>query len=1227
MRQHITRLLLLTLAYFTAGWFGLKLPFIGTHITLVWLPTGIAVAALLRWGWTIWPGITLGAFLVTLSVGSPWYLAVAIAAGNTLGPILSGAWLKHAGFHQALDRQKDVGALVVAAAAGMTVSASVGVASLSLAGMLPWDAAGFAILSWWLGDTIGVLLAAPFLLTLSRENLNRLNRAGTELFCWVLASTFITWFVLLYDYQEIGHSLPLAFLTLPLVTWAGLRFGNTGAALAGLGFSVFAAWGTAIGHGGFILPDVRSSLLLLWVYMATTSLTGLLIAVLQAERLAVEKDLRASTDSLKDAQRIANVGSWRLDLSNDELSWSDEMFRLLEIDPSQASASYQAFFDAVHPADRDAVHQAYAETLNSRTPFDMAYRLLTHDGRIKWLHARGKIDFDADGKALRSQGTVQDISERRLIEESLRKLSLAVQQSPSLIVITDLDAHIEFANEAFYRTTGYSPAETIGKNPKFLKSGKTPAATYVDMWSTLSQGKSWSGEFVNRRKDGSEYIEFALISPVQQADQRITHYLAIKEDITERKHAESALRESHQKMYSLLNSMAEGAYGVDTEGNCTFVNRAFLRILGYDTADEVIGKPIHELIHHSYPDGSHYPDEECRMYAAFRYQQEVHVADEVFWRKDGTALSVEYWSQQIVTDGVTTGAIATFIDISERKQAEHQLRIAATVFEAQEGMEVTDAGKNILRVNKAFTDITGYSADEVIGKNPRLFQSGRHPQDFYSAMWETIAATGSWEGEVWNRRKNGEIYLDYLTISAVKDQHGIVTHYVGTHMDITLKKAAAEEIEHLAFYDPLTKLPNRRLLQDRLKTALATSHRNGRKGALFFIDLDNFKTLNDTLGHDMGDLLLQQVAERLSAGVRTCDTVARLGGDEFVIMLQELSEQSLAAAQQAEHIGSKLLATLNQPYQLATHNYVSTPSIGVTLFSGHDRPPEELFKQADIAMYQAKTSGRNALRFFDPQMQGIISDRFLLEDELRKALDNRQFELHYQLQVDSAGRPLGAEALIRWSHPVRGLMTPKEFIPLAEETGAILSIGQWVLKAACAQLKAWQQQPASRDLTLSVNVSAKQFFQADFVTQVQAVIEDQAINPMLLKLELTESLLLKNIEEAIAIMNALGKIGVRFSLDDFGTGYSSLQYIKKLPLHQLKIDRLFIRDIADDSSDQAIVRTIIAMAESLGLNVIAEGVESEEQRQFLLNNGCINFQGYLFGRPTPIAQFEALLKR
>lgn len=1191
-------------------------------------------------------------------------------------------------------------------------------------------------------------------------------------------------------------------------------------------------------------------------------------------RKQTEARLRIVKDSLNDAQRIAHIGSWTLNPANNELIWSDEIFRLFEIDPKQFAASYEAFLDAIHPEDRDAVKRAYDESLAKRESYEITHRLLMSDGRIKWVHERCKTDFDVDGKPLRSQGTIQDITERKHIEDALRKLSLAVEQSPSAIVITDLDANIEFANEAFFKSTGYSPDEAIGQNPRILKSGKTPQETYQQLWTTLARGQAWTGEFINRRKDGSEYTERALISPIHQYDGSITHYLAVKEDITDRKQAEIALRKSHQQMYSLLNSMAEGAYGVDTEGNCKFVNQSFLRILGYEHANEIIGMHIHEIIHHSHPDGSPYPADECRMYAAFRHNEEVHVADEVFWRKDGISVPVEYWSQPIIADGVIIGAIATFVDISERKQAEeaaqlasqyarslieasldplvtisaegkitdvntatervtgvdrahligsdfadyftdpeqaragyqlvflygfvtdyplairhvsgkitdvlynasvyrdakgrvlgvfaaarditerkriearlaeseshlrtvienepeciklvdsegrllqmnlaglkmieadsleqvvgkpvfdliaptyrnaytelhqcviagesrqmeyeviglkggrrwldthavpmkeadgnvvhlavtrdiserkqveHQLRIAATVFESQEGMMVTDADNNILRVNKAFTDMSGYSADEVIGQNPRLLHSGRHNKDFYVAMWENIKNTGAWEGEIWNRRKNGEIYPEYLTITAVKDQNEIVTHYVGTHIDITARMAAAQEIERLAFYDPLTKLPNRRLLQDRLRPALAASSRNGKKGALLFIDLDNFKTLNDTLGHDMGDLLLQQVAERLSSCVREGDTVARLGGDEFVVMLQDLHEQPLEAAEQAEIIGNKILAVLNQPYKLATHDYTSTPSIGATLFNGHERTVEELLKHADIAMYQAKTSGRNALRFFDPQMQDAITSRFSLEDVLRKAVGNQEFQLYYQLQVDNAQRPLGAEALIRWVHPERGLMLPAEFIPLAEETGLIQPIGLWVIEAACAQLQAWQKSPLTCGLALSINVSAKQFFQTSFVEQTLAAIERHAINPMLLKLELTESILLKNIGETIATMNALGKIGVQFSLDDFGTGYSSLQYLKKLPLNQLKIDQSFIQDIAYDSSDQAIVRTIIGMAESLNLDVIAEGVESEQQRQFLLSHGCSNYQGYLFGEPVPIAEFEALL--
>ena len=561
------------------------------------------------------------------------------------------------------------------------------------------------------------------------------------------------------------------------------------------------------------------------------------------------------------------------------------------------------------------------------------------------------------------------------------------------------------------------------------------------------------------------------------------------------------------------------------------------------------------------------------------------------------------------------------------RQQTGQLKLAASVFAtASEGVIITDAQGTILEINAAFTTVTGYTREEAIGKNPRVLQSGRHGAEFYAKMWQSINDTGLWQGEIWNRRKNGESYLQHITITAVKERDGIVTKYVGTFNDITKSKEAEEEIQNLAFYDTLTRLPNRRLLMDRLQQALASSMRSGREGALLFIDLDNFKTLNDTLGHYIGDLLLQQVSRRLESCIREGDTVARLGGDEFVVMLEDLSEKDLEAAAQTKSVGEKILAVLNHPYQLDTHEYRNSSSIGATLFNDYKQSKDDLLRQADIAMYQAKKAGRNTLRFFDPQMQDNINARAILEGELRKALENQQFDLYYQIQMDSSHRPLGAEALTRWLHPERGLVLPDQFIHLAEETGLILPIGQWVLETACAQIKAWEQNALTRNLILAVNVSAKQFHQTDFVDQVQAAVRRHAINPIQLKLELTESMLLEKVEDTIVTMNALKEIGVRFSLDDFGTGYSSLQYLKRLPLHQLKIDQSFVRELASDSSDRAIVRTIIAMAHSLNLDVIAEGVETEGQRHLLLGKGCTHFQGYLFGKPVPIEQFEELLK-
>lgn len=586
---------------------------------------------------------------------------------------------------------------------------------------------------------------------------------------------------------------------------------------------------------------------------------------------------------------------------------------------------------------------------------------------------------------------------------------------------------------------------------------------------------------------------------------------------------------------------------------------------------------------------------------------------------------LSYGNLEYKANGEPLRMIGTVQDITERKQADEELRIAATAFEAQEGMIITDADNIILRVNCAFTTITGYSHDEVVGKNPRLLQSGRHDIQFYQTMWEHIHSTGSWEGELWNRRKNGEIYPQHLTITAVKGADNTISNYVSTLIDISTRKAAEIEIERLAFYDPLTALPNRRLLFNQLKQALIASARNGLDGALLFIDLDNFKNLNDTLGHNMGDLLLQQAAKRLTDCVREDDTVARLGGDEFIIILENLSKYDINAASQVEMISEKILATLNQPYQLNDIDYHSTASIGVTLFNNNQQSIEDLFKQADIAMYQSKAAGRNVVRFFNPEMQACITARVLLEADLRLALADHQFTLYYQLQTTHHNQIIGAEVLIRWQHPQRGLVAPNDFITLAEETGLILPIGQWILETACAQIKRWESSSDTQHLQLAVNVSARQFQQADFVEQVCDILRRSAIRPELLKLELTESLILDDINDAIEKMNSLRKRGVRFSMDDFGTGYSSLSYLTQLPLDQLKIDQSFISNIGVKPTDAMIVQTIIGMANNLDIEVIAEGVETEAQRAFLEQHGCLLCQGYLFSRPLPIEQFTLLL--
>lgn len=568
--------------------------------------------------------------------------------------------------------------------------------------------------------------------------------------------------------------------------------------------------------------------------------------------------------------------------------------------------------------------------------------------------------------------------------------------------------------------------------------------------------------------------------------------------------------------------------------------------------------------------------------------------------------------------------VGTIQDITEDKNREAELRIAAIAFESQEAMLITDAEQKILRVNKTFSTITGYSIDEIIGQTPRILKSGRHDDAFYKLMWDSLNKEKYWQGEIWNRKKDGEIYPEWLRITVVVDSKDRVINYIASFTDISNDKKSEEIIHTLAFYDSLTNLSNRRLLMERIDQVLLSSSKKNLYGAIMFIDLDNFKKLNDTRGHYIGDSLLIEVAKRLQNLDYTPDTIARLGGDDFVILLSDLDESLEHAARQAEAVAEKIRSVLNDPFNLQGLDYHITASIGISTFIGHDLTVDELMKRTDAAMYQAKKAGRNTIHFFDPETQATMESRVLLENWLREAIPD-QLRLYYQMQVDKEGKALGAEVLIRWQHPQKGMISPSEFIPLAEETGLIIPIGKWVLETACSQLKTWEALPVFKDLVLAVNVSAKQFHQPDFVLQVKNILKQTGANPYRLKLELTESILVDDVKGMIAKMNTLKSMGVSFSLDDFGTGYSSLSYLKQMPLDQLKIDQSFVRDSLVDPNDATIVRTIIALGQSLGMAVIAEGVATKEQRDFLAENQCSYYQGYLFSKPVPVHEFEKLL--
>jgi diguanylate cyclase (GGDEF)-like protein/PAS domain S-box-containing protein len=832
---------------------------------------------------------------------------------------------------------------------------------------------------------------------------------------------------------------------------------------------------------------------------------------------------------------------------------------------------------------------------------------------------------------------IKDITTERMAEESLRSGELALAQAVdklnqqlALYELTENLARVgSWLSSADGQTITFSPGlRQIAGLPPGPQLTSAQARSYIhpdDLPYFVEIRQRMDGtklEYRVLRTDGTiRWVRSSLHRYTGQQGQTLDFGLV--QDITAERAVTEALKEKLDFIEKLTSRVPDVLfqyrYTKDGRLSFPFINESVRSLFGLDPEEvrqdarkmlEVIEKEdipaLFESMRAAFKDG-----------ASWQHEFRVRSPDgSTHWLR-GNAITMREPDGELSSYGVMR-------EFTQRKMAENQLQASEERFRS-----LTDLSSDWyweIDEHFRFTNFVGYrdgksilTQEDSLGKTRwELGALNLSPDDWDAHRRVLESHLPFRDLELQRLDADGKPYWVAVSGTPIFDGKGQFCGYRGIGRDISKRKNAEDETQRLAFYDTLTGLPNRRLLMDRLSHAQVTSARNKRHGALLFIDLDNFKDLNDTLGHDVGDLLLEQVALRLVSCLREGDTAARFGGDEFVVMLEDLNESDTDAASQAELVAEKIINRLNAPYELVGRQHNSSPSIGITLFCGSSLGVDELLKRADVAMYQAKAAGRNTMRFFDPGMQAAVLARAALDADLRLGLQREELLLHYQPVVDGRNRIVGYEALLRWRHPGRGMVQPGEFIAVAEQTGLILPIGQWVLRSACRQLVAWGQQPATSKLSLAVNVSARQFRQADFVNQVQSVLEETGVDPQYLKLELTESVLISDVEDAIRKMGMLRERGVRFALDDFGTGYSSLSYLKRLPLDQLKIDQSFVRDVLTDPNDAAIVRTILALAQSMDLQAVAEGVETEGQRQFLLDNGCTVFQGYLFGRPGPL---------
>lgn len=933
-------------------------------------------------------------------------------------------------------------------------------------------------------------------------------------------------------------------------------------------------------------------------------------------RMELEQELRSSEYHYRGMVESLSAIAWEASPEDHRYNYVSPQAESLLGYPLQRWKEPGFWRSIVHPHDLQKTEALCSREASSGNDHSVDYRVISADGRTLWV--RNIVSLITHGRKPVMRGLMIDISETKQTEEALRlsegKFASVFAQCPDILVIASLvDGTVLEANTAFVDQIGLPVEEIIGRTPTELDVWGIPGVG-PGMLERLQKGSIRNLEMPFRRKDGRTFSGLVSAEPFDLDSTPAV--VVVVRDITQLKQAQQELQLSEEKFAKSFHSSPDGLLITrQRDGVLVEVNEGFSRITGHESSSS---------LDHSVIDLGIWANLEERGKLLEQLNREGFVRDfrSHIRRKDGQIRLCEISSRPLLIAGEDC-MLTIARDITERHQMQEKLQLAATVFESTaEGVLITDTRQRINAVNRAFSEITGYSEQEALGQTPSLLASGVHDSAFYAAMWYQLTAEGHWQGEISNRRKNGEIYPSWLTISAVRNREQFITHFVAVFADISSLKHAQARLDYQAHHDPLTGLPNRTLFESRLQAALLHSLESNSLGAVLFLDLDRFKHINDSLGHPVGDLLLKGIAQRLKETLRDIDTVARLGGDEFIILLP-----GLLHASDAEAIATKILNCFTAPFQAGEHEFFMSASIGSCLFPTDGQDVATVVKNADAAMYRSKAKGRNRVESYTQDLTSQASARIALEHELRRAIERNEFSLCYQPKISLLSQRLvGAEALLRWTHPTFGDVPPEHFIPLAEENGMILQIGDWVLERACQQMHEWKKryQPFG---ALSVNLAGAQLRQPNLLARIEQLLSDHHLAPDCLQLEITENFIMSQAEEALAVLHKVKALGVQLAIDDFGTGYSSLSYLKRLPLDILKIDQSFVRSLPDDPHDVAIVRAIIALGRSMQLTVIAEGVENHEQQLFLANEGCEQIQGYIVSLPLPPEEFSAKFLR